>query len=76
MCFKKVRDYCTNKTTEILVSSLYDGDHFGELAMIGKGKQKNINTLEMPEYQMFDETYSNNKQMKKNKENLIKKKIL
>ena len=47
--FKKIKDYRTNKTQEILVSSLYDGDHFGELAMIGKGQQKHINSLEILE---------------------------
>ena len=47
--FKKVKDHRTNKTSELLVSSLYDGDHFGELAMIGKGKQKHMNTLEILE---------------------------
>ena len=47
--FKKVKDHRTNKVQELLVSSLYDGDHFGELAMIGKGKQKHINTLEILE---------------------------
>jgi len=47
--YKKIKDYRTNKTSELLVSSLYDGDHFGELAMIGKGKQKHINTLEILE---------------------------
>lgn len=47
--FKKVKDHRTNKFQEMLVSSLYDGDHFGELAMIGKGRQKNINSLEILE---------------------------
>lgn len=47
--FKKVKDHRTNKTQEILISSLYDGDNFGELAMIGAGKKKSGNTLEMLE---------------------------
>ena len=58
--FKKIKDHRTNKTQELLVSSLYDGDHFGELAMIGKGKQKHINTLEILEnIKCFDDIIKN-----------------
>lgn len=44
-----MKDYQSGRVNEILVSALYDGDHFGELAMLNKAHQKNLNSLEILE---------------------------
>lgn len=45
--YKKIKESYSNKFNDILVSALYDGDHFGELAMLGKGRNKHLSHLDV-----------------------------
>ena len=47
--YKKIKESYSNKFNDILVSALYDGDHFGELAMLGKGRNKHLSHLDVME---------------------------